>query len=237
MNSYIENFYRSNNKRKYSLYTPGYNRFLLVDDLDIWMLFETANIVSSKISTIVYMLPYEETDISNDNCLNYEITNLSSQKIAGTPLIFASQTPLIKSIFGDNVIKKNNEHLDILNDAKKYVDFVHLHSYALNYTEFFTNYENNYNFSKKYLDEELLDTFRPTHERSTLKQGIFFNIRKILYLSDSIDEAETKLHKLWKDESADLPQLRELYFKILNKSQPEDLHTLVRSFNFTSYSG
>ena len=239
MNKSIQKLYSFEQKRKYGIFSTGLNRFLLVDHLDVWIVLETANLISSKIPNVVYMLPYESNNIDNDNCLDFGISDKTGQKLGATPLLFATQTPVLRTLMGENVVVKNENSVESQKvvELKQFVNYVHLHSYALNYTEAFTKYDETNSFAQKYLSKETLAHFKTTVENTGLDESIYFYIRQILYLADSIEDAESKLHRLWLEHSRDIPKVREIYFRLLEKEQPEDLLSLERSKSFTAFSG
>jgi hypothetical protein len=242
MNAVIEKFYRDSVKRKYGIYSTGLDRFLLIDDLDVWITLETANLISSKVPNVVYLMPYEEQTIDNLNCINYGIRDKRSQKMGNTPLIFTTQTPVLRTLSGENVLKTFDNSPDILDsemfdELKKYIDFVHQYSYAIKFTEIFTKYEETDSFSKQYLDNSTSASFKHTVERSGLTDSIYFHIRNALYISNSIEEAENKIDSLWKQHSYDIPFVKDVFYKILNKEISEDIKNMPQSFNYSNYSG
>ena len=46
-------------------------------------------------------------------------------------------------------------------------------------------------------------------------------IKKILYKSYSIDEADAEIYNLWLTKSADIPWMRNTYYKNLGRDVPE----------------
>jgi hypothetical protein len=57
-------------------------------------------------------------------------------------------------------------------------------------------------------------------DRSKLVEGIFKEIKSILYLSTSIEEASTMIDNLWANNSVDQTWLRDGFYKILQKEIP-----------------
>lgn len=243
MNQYIKNFYRSNNvNRSYGIYATGLNRFLLVDDLDVWIVVETANIISSKIPNIVYMLPYESDSINNLNCHEYGIQDISTQKMGDALLMFTTQTPILRTLQGDNVVIKQNNKIEIednflFENILDYTNFVHLHAYAMNFTQMICKYEETDEFSKKYLGKDITSSFKSTIERSGLDESIFTKLRSILYYSSTKDEAKLKIEELWFNYSSAMPHVRNMYYKILQESQPEYFEKIPKPTNYSNYSG
>lgn len=63
--------------KRYGLYSPGLDRFLLVDGLDLWGLHHAACLLASKIPTLVCIFKNGEPEFSNENCLNWSLSEKS----------------------------------------------------------------------------------------------------------------------------------------------------------------
>lgn len=243
MNKSILSFYKKENiKRKYGIYSTGLDRFLLIDDLDVWITLETANLLSSKIPNIVYMMPYEAEEIDNINCIEYGIKDKSTQKMGNTLLMFTTQTPVLRTLSGSGVITKFDEYPslidnDMLFTLKDYIDYVHKISFAVKFTETITKYEETDQFSKIYIDNETSNMFDHTVERSGLKDSIYYSIRKALYLSNSIQEAEIEIERIWLNHSSDISFIRDIFYKIIEKEQPAEFKDIKPSWLYSNYSG
>lgn len=94
-----------NNNTYYALYSPAIQRFLLVDHYNIFALFKTAQVLSSKINTVVVILPANEKHpiINNENCLNFTCLHAKFQDECGgantkqsPTAIFLNSTKIIK---------------------------------------------------------------------------------------------------------------------------------------------
>lgn len=57
---------------KCGLYVNSFDRFMMVDSTDLWVMFDAAKILSSKFQCSVYVL-HDPLDINNNNCLLYSI--------------------------------------------------------------------------------------------------------------------------------------------------------------------
>ena len=62
-----------NSKTYYGLYSPPIRRFLLVDDHNLFALYKTAQVLSSKINTVVFILQEHSKSpkMTNDNCFKF----------------------------------------------------------------------------------------------------------------------------------------------------------------------
>jgi hypothetical protein len=229
------NFYKTfyvnsnNNRKKSAIFAPGLDRFILTDTTDYSVLFQIAEILSSKIPTLVYLLPENDKGINDSNCINYTIFNKTQQRIVGSPIVAGRQSPIGRYLYNDNEIievgipedyKTNRDALDKLIE---YAYFVKMHTYAINLTENFFDVFNTTRFASRYIDSSWLNEISTTTDFSNLKNGIFFELRKILYMSISVEEAESKIINLWKNNYADQDHLVRAYYKILNVDIPPEL--------------
>lgn len=224
-------FYRDsyNEPRTYGIYSPVVDRFVLVSDLDLWSIFETAELLSSKIATIVYVLPYHGGEISQSNCLSYSIENKSSQKIANSSISNARQTPVLRFLYDDEALVEaglpadfeNEEHN--LQELQDYAMYLLESVIASNLANVYYNQASTERFEKFFDDKEIL--FRK--DRSDSEVGVFREIKKILYLSNSRNQAEEAIVDLWKTHCLDQPHLTIGYYKILGKPVPESLVELL----------
>lgn len=231
MSPFIENAYQKN----FGIYSVGFDRFILLDDKDIWIMLECAELLSSKISTVVYIIPKDEPELSSNNCHEFSLIDSRSQKTATTALLFSALTPSVRSLLAHSLIKKGNA---IPPEIIRYAKFVYLHCFALNFTEAISKYDENSKFSKKYLDSKWVTGLSVNDTRDDLPGGIYFQIRKVLYTSTSVEEAEDRITNLWLEHSADQPWVRDLYFKILDKPQPESFPSIKSNFGkYTGYAG
>ena len=236
-----DNFYRhfyvnsKGEKRKNGIFAPGVDRFILIDDHDFWMTLQTAEILSSKLPTIAYMLPPSAGNIDNTNCINFTIFDKSSQKIGPSPIIAARQHPLLKFLYDvDSIVDAGipEDYLDnteILQRIMNYAQFVQQQVYVLNITDAFYNIVNTDRFANLYIDNAWLENISTKIDRSKFDKGAFFELRKILYLSNSIEEAEEKIIDFWLNNSTDQVYLMIGYYKILNKPIPEKLIPLSKT--------
>jgi hypothetical protein len=231
MTPFIDQVYR----KRFGIYSVGFDRFVLVDNKDVWMMLEAAEILSSKISTVVYIIPYDASELTSSNCTEFSLLDKRSQKTATTPLLFSALTPSLRTLL-DNSLTRTESTVPA--EVVEYSKFVYLHCFALNFTEAIAKYDENAKFSKKYLDKDWIKTLSINDTRDNLDGGLYFQIRKILYLSNSITEAEEKINSLWLDHSGEQRWVRDLYFKIINKEQPEFFKNIKNDpTKYTGYAG
>jgi len=241
--NFYKHFYTNSQgeKRKHAVFAPGLDRFILVDDKDFWMTFEAAEILSSKLPTIAYMLPPSAKNLNNINCIKYTIADKRLQRVGPSPIVGGRQHPLLKFLYDqDEIIESGipedyKDNREILERLLEYARFVQQQVYVLNITDAFYNFENTNRFSEKYLDKEWTANISSRADRSSLKKGVFFELRKILYLSNSVKEAEDSIVNFWANNYTDQVYLMEGYYKILNKPVPNELVPLTK-LTFTNIS-
>jgi hypothetical protein len=231
MTPFIDQVYQ----KRFGIYSVGFDRFVLVDDKDVWIMIEAAEILSSKISTVVYIIPDDESGLTSSNCAEFSLLDKRSQKTATTPLLFSALTPSLRTLLENSLVKTDSV---IPDEVIEYSKFVYLHCFALNFTEAIAKYDENSKFSKKYLDNNWIKTLSINDTRDNLNGGLYFQIRKILYMSSSIIEAEEKINSLWFNHSGEQHWVRDLYFKIINKAQPEFFKNIKNDpTKYTGYAG
>ena len=229
------NFYKTfyinsdGSRKKSAIFAPGLDRFILTDNTDYSVLLQIAEILSSKLPTLVYLLPTNDNGINDSNCINYTIFNKTQHRIVGSSILAGRQSPIGRYLNNDNEIidvgipedyKNNRAALDNLSE---YAYFVKTHTYAINLTENFFDVFNTNRFATRYIDNSWLNEISTTIDFSNLKYGIFFELRKILYLASSVEEAENNIIKLWKNNYVDQDHLVRAYYKILDISIPTEL--------------
>lgn len=236
-NNRYEYFYFNSRgeRRKNAIFSPGIDRFILVDEKDFWVTLQTAELLSSKLPTICYLLPPTDNDITYSNCINYTIKNKINQKIGPSSIIAARQNPMLKFLYDEDEIinygvpedYKNN--FGIIEEILMYARFVQEQVYVLKILDEFYNFSNTKKFADLYIDQEWLNNVSTKNDRSVSDKGIFFELRKILYLSDSIEEATDKIIDFWLENSTDQVYILNGYYKILNTPIPEKLKEISKS--------
>lgn len=235
--NFYDYFYVNSNgqRRKNAIFAPGVDRFILIDDKDFWMTLQTAEILSSKLPTVVYILPPSAQDIDNYNCINYTIYNKTQQKVGPSPIIAARQHPVLKFLYDDDELVDNGvpedykDNTGILTRLTEYAQFVQQQVYVFNITEAFYNIVNTNRFANLYIDNAWLENISSKVDRTKFEKGAFFELRKILHLADSIAEAERKIIEFWKHNSTDQVYLMNGYYKVLNQPIPSELVALSKT--------
>lgn len=231
--NFYKHFYKNSRGevRQHGIFAPGVDRFILVDDYDFWITLETAELLSSKIPTMVYMLPPTSNKITNLNCINHTILNKTQQKVGSSPLVVARQQPMLKFLYDqDELVEvgipedyKDPARKQMLQTLQEFSIYVHKHVFAIRLTEAFYNPVNNLEFAKKYISSEWTANMKLKVDRSELENGVFFQLRNALYLSSNINEAENRIIDIWNISPPDQIYLMAGFYKILNKPIPEEL--------------
>jgi hypothetical protein len=193
----------------------------------MWISLETANIISSKIPTIVYVLSPDCEEMTNENCTNYSLFNKMSQRIGSSNILVAKQNPVLKMLYPGDKIVNEGPHVDFENNQEiikkliRYINYVYSRSMAIKISEVFYNPFNSKGFMSTYVTNGLENKFVTTTDWSNV--GVFSQIRNVLYMSDTPEEAESKIIKIWKENFADIGHMIDGYYKILNSPVPQAL--------------
>ncbi len=235
-------FYHDHNgqRRNYGIYAPGLDRFIHISNKDIWISFETANLISSKIATILYVMPPGCNHIDNKNCINFGLFDKTSQKVWTSNILVGRQNPMIKMLYPEDKIVDVGIHSDfkdnqeILNKLSSYTEYVYEQSMAIKLSDAFYNSFNNKDFINNYLDLETQDMV--SLKKDWTGSNILQRIKNVLYLSDNQEEADKKIIDIWKSYSTDIGFMLEGYYKILDKPVPAELinYAGMKSYKNTS---
>lgn len=222
-------------RRQHGIFAPGIDRFIMVDDRDMWMTLQTAELLSSKLPTMVYILPAVREPIDNKNCINYTILDKSQQKVGPSPIVGGQQNPMLRFLRDPNQIvsmgmpEDYKSNASILTQLQRYAQFVNQRVYAINIAEAIYNIKNHARFVDLYLGD-WAEGLRVRSDRSSFSHGMFFELRKILYLSNSAQESEERTIKFFQANIADVVDqsyLIEGYYRILGLPVPIDISTEI----------
>ena len=219
--SVSQQYVDSNNLRKNNgIYCPVLDRWVLIDRFDHRVTLDTAFILSSKIATIVYILPHDLKTLTNKNCLNFALLDKTTVKKHGGSALITGQLPVLRHIYdtGGELTEygmpedfKNN--IEILRTLKEYVDYVHRYMYAISITEQMVT--NDFKiFPNNILPSEWIDQITLWSDKN-LKNGILGEIRKILYHSITIDEANKQIEILWNSPHENTKQMKKFFYDII----------------------
>lgn len=244
-------FYRDHTgiRRRYGIYMPAVDRFLHISDQDMWMSLETSEILSSKVQTMLYVLPPgyvkipEHTEIvSNKNCLSWGIYDKSTLKIGSGSVLGSRQTPIIGMLYPEDKLEEHSslpedfiEDSSILVKLKEYADYVYKRVTCI------TIAVNTYNpyFSKKFIDKYIDNDWVENKKNSvdpSFSKGIEFEIKKILYQSNSKEEAEDAITNFWLNNYRNVGFIMVGYYRVLGEPIPEKLKPYASNVHYLNHS-
>ena len=96
--AHFNQYYGNKETSNYGLFIPGLERFILIDDLDLWSVLHAAKLLSSKFQSLIFPMN-NETPVFTHTCLNYGV-----HRNIGFPTI--NQTPLLKERLAPHEIVK-----------------------------------------------------------------------------------------------------------------------------------
>jgi len=209
----FDSFYGNQNSIQYGLFVPGIERFMLVDNLDLWSMFYAARLLSSKFQSIVFPIN-PIIQLENHTCLNYGIS-----RGIGFPML--GQVPVLKEMLEENEIHNygfpRNELVRILKIVKEqeYCLFVLRAAQALKVVNAIYSNVNNDFYSVLFPE---LSKFTVINDETLIETGFAHTIEKILYLSENINQALVDIRKMF-DENQKIPyfmkQYKEHYYELL----------------------
>lgn len=215
----------------YVLFSPVFDRFLIADNLDPWIVVETGRILSSKVLTVAYIL--EQSGLNNFNCLFYGTEHKRGENMYGASSVNSLKQSVSMTEFGQNKILYKGWPQDFnVSDRKKALE--ELQEYAIFVLECLhaitiaTNYRNVFP-ETEYLDE-FFDGSCPDDYK--FKQNIFKEIKNILYHSQTKEQALASIDSVW---PADTTGYRELFYNVSGFKKPEVDDTGIHN-NYTLWA-
>ena len=215
-----------------AIYAPGVDRFIVLDNFDPWLTLTTARILSSKLPTMVLLLGSKIKHFDNTECLEWSVLNKKNLSINGSTVgrQFPGFVPLLEE---DSVEKlgwpsdySNLERKKILIDLQEYALFTLRTVYAVTIADAMRNDLPLYEILETVGLEHTLENLDLPYDYSKSNIGIKKNILKILYLSESIDEALKEIENLWISFGNDLTNYKDTFYYILGLEQSENLKNL-----------
>jgi hypothetical protein len=179
----------------YALYAPAIERFLLIDKYNLFCFYRTAQVLSSKIKTVVIVLPGDKKvpNMNNQNCLEFGLNHVKFQAEINSD---AKQNPTVSFLHVDSKIVKVRSPADFTTGGKKekltelqlFARFVNscIHSIML------TAVINQATDIKLEQQDYEAFYFNKPHE-PTLET----NVMNILLFANNIREAEDQLEQYW----------------------------------------
>ena len=213
----IEHFYN----KTYGIYGPGFDRFILTDNKDIWVTMQTAELLSSKLPTVMFIMPKSELV----NPTDYSLLNKLQYKIGPASISIARQYPQMKYIKKAEEIVYSGLAIDYtveqIEHLKEFANYVHKLSYAIKFTETLYNPYDNTTFISNYIGLENIEELSHSTDRSN--NDVFKLIRHAIYLSKTIEEINQQLIQIWLDNHTDQGYLITSFYSLIGKPVPDVL--------------
>jgi hypothetical protein len=192
-----------------------FDRFLIVDNLDPWIVVETGRILSSKVLTVAYVL--EQSELNNFNCLFYSTEHKRGENMYGASSVNSLKQSVSMTEFGkNNVVYKGwprdfvDSRKSALESLQEYAEFVlqclHSITIATNYRNLFPETE----YLDEFFEGQCPDEYK-------LKQNLSKEIKNILYHSQNKEEALAAINSVW---PVDTTGYREMFYSISGFKKP-----------------
>lgn len=184
----------------HGLYSINLERFILLDN-DRWTLLHTGKLLSSKMQLCVCEFN-DYVDITADDCILWTVTG-------GVSIPQDQQVPKLTHINDNlNLVGPPTEiSLDILTNHINYAKFV-LKIIKAAWTTEAVKGIGDQSYFLSLVNETGLVTIK---DETWADDGFLFSIDKILYLSNSQDEAMKKIKQIFNNPNAGMPAILEGY--------------------------
>jgi hypothetical protein len=197
MNNHFDQFYPSiDSKTYYALYAPSVAKFLLIDRYNLFCFFRTAQVLSSKINTVVIILPNKEKfpSMCNENCLEFTLNHskfqseISGKNLKQSPtVIFLNEnSKIIKkpSILEYETVETNKKLLELQNYAK----FVNLCMHSIMLTSLM--------YQQVHIENEQ-EEYKSFFFNVEQKPNLITELMNILLFANNIEEAKEQIEQFW----------------------------------------
>lgn len=185
-----------NSKTYYALYAPAIARFLLIDNHNLFCVFKTAQVLSSKINTITMIIPGTKnlSLMNNENCLSFALTHsifqsdISVNNLKQNPAcsFLNEHSKIIKTIFPIDFQQQQKK--EKLLELHAYAQFVNACMHATMLTSVFNQYVDIENQQNEY------EMF---YFNKNQKPELVTEIMNVLLFADNILEAKKQLEQYW----------------------------------------
>lgn len=202
---------------RYGIYSIGVDRFILLDKIDFWTTLQTAKVLSSKLPTIVFCLGKDIIDIDSEDILRYSINENEKYLVHQS----TNQTPSVEKIENSNSVIKTidskdySDRKDILNDLVEYAYFTQRILYAVNMSDVMNNVDDHTFFANMLSEDIPLDVRSST--KSYMPNGIVNAVRKVLYLSSSVEQAMEEIDILFRNSKS---RYKTDFYDLANVAKP-----------------
>jgi hypothetical protein len=215
----------------YTLFTPSVDRFIITDHYDLWAMVETAKILTSKISPMIYVLSKPNADPMNiTNCLEYTTRHKKDEpEYGGAGTNRHKQSASLKKIFTDNIIHaglpadySSPSRLAMLYRLQEYALFTLRCVYAINLANEYRNSFPEKEYVDAFFKDEFPADFKLMPDNTSAPYGIKHEIKNILYHSMTVEEALASIHEAWaKYSMTDVTGVRQHFYHIMGIVEPD----------------
>jgi hypothetical protein len=204
-----------------AIYSPGLDRFLLIDGYDLWLTLETARVLSSKLPTQVFLLGKDVLEFDNKNCLEYAVFNKKDMAINDS--MVGRQFPGVSPLLEKNSVYHAGWPVDYTATEKR-VELANLRNYAffclraVYAAKIADALRNDLPLSEILSNvgcEDLAQGLSLPTDYSDASIGLKKSIMRILYLSKNEDEALASIEDLWLNDGKNLPNFRDTFHYVL----------------------
>jgi len=216
-----------NSPNRYALFAPPLDRFLIVDNLDPWLLFETGRILSSKIINVAYILKADE--LTNENCLNYGTEhNRNEANYGASSMSSIKQSASMAFLKQNNIVHKGwsteyatDDRRQAVLDLQEYALFVLQCVHAITIAESYKNLWPESKYLEEFFPDNAPEEFKTKFDPTTAPRGMMHEIKNILYHSSSLQEARANIDQAWIDYSqTDNANFRSLFYSAAGITAP-----------------
>jgi hypothetical protein len=231
-----------NTPNRYALFSPVFDRFILVDNLTPWTVFKAGQILSSKIINVTYILKADQ--LTNENCLNFGTLHKRNELMYG-----ASSMSSIKQS-ASMAFLKNNEILEkgwpeeyvtesrrlVIQNLQEYALFVLQCLHAITIAECYRNLWPEAKYLENFFHGTSPNDFKIKFDPTTAPRGMMYEIENILYHSLTLTEAKEKIDQAWITYSQkDNAGFRNLFYSASGLPQPNFDYSIVAD-NYTFWA-
>lgn len=217
-------------KNHYVLFSPPLDRFLIVDNLDPWIMFETAKILSSKIILVCYILnDTVVSDMTNENCLLHGTVHKKGENTYGSSLMSSVKQPACMTHFRSEVVEKgwptefaDGTRKETILKMQEYALFALRCLHAIIISDSYRNIFPESKYLHDYLGDCSPKELQVCFDSTTAPEGMVSVVKSILYHSNSVEEALEEIKLAWiKYSKNDISGYREMFYDTLGIPIPE----------------
>lgn len=198
----------------YLIYSVGVDRFIMSDRSDLWTTLETAKILSSKIPLTLIALTNCSIDINNENCLFYTVAEKTGWKMS------ENACPELGAVSGNDAVEEAGIALDFkdsisaewLVNLQNYAFFCQKMLHAIKIADAETNSDDAV-FFKDLLDVGIASLLQSRADHTRTPQGALLWTKRVLYTSQTIEEAIDGINKIWDSRVLRDKDIRDKFFE------------------------